>query len=144
MSDYQKRKEELQRSEVYISKIGASQPHLGNEVGKFITIRVTTQIHHQLSPGANNYHVCEKFDELLSIAVSNRIEELAADALRIGRKRVSDEIESRRAELKKELAELVGWNEKQDALIVLHKEQFDLILERLDKLEREMKAAKER
>lgn len=86
IADAADRVDALQRSlneaEQYVAKIGAAQPHYRDgSAGRLNRLTVSTEIHHQPSSGATNYHKCNPFDAALAIVVKERFSELAGEAL---------------------------------------------------------------
>ena len=106
-----KKTEELKREHEiaahYVGLLSRPQPHFdGSPVGKLSAIKVETEICHQASPAAQNYWKSAHFDKALSMVISERFKELAAQALDKLKQGVNQSLIAEEDELLARLAEI--------------------------------------
>jgi hypothetical protein len=95
----------------YVSKCGASEPHL-RTVGKLHKVDVSTEIAHQESPSAQNYWKDTNFDCALDEVIKLRFHELARHALSIMQVRYEDALRAEKDQLLARLAEIQAIEEQ--------------------------------
>ena len=79
---YEEHQKEVKQAKDYISRIGAPQHHFRDgSLGKLHACEVKTQVNHQSSSGATNYHDNGAFDLALAQVIRTNFTQLAAEAL---------------------------------------------------------------
>jgi hypothetical protein len=95
----------------YVSKYGASEPHL-RSIGKLHKVDVTTEIAHQDSPSAQNYWKSSYFDAALDQVIILRFSELASHALSLMQIKYEDALRAEKDQLLARLAEIQAIEEQ--------------------------------
>ena len=111
---YEKRMQELESAEKYISRIGATQPHFrSGELGKLYELRVDTIINHQSCSGDQNYHTDKVFDTTLAEVITERFLDLAGEALILMETRANNALVAEEQALRERLRKIEEVKEKE-------------------------------
>lgn len=98
---------EFKLAQEYVGKIGKPQLHFRDgSVGKWASISVKTEIHHQANSGNQNYWNDTTFDAYLRQVIEKNIKQLAQEALELFEIDVDKAILSEENELKERLQEI--------------------------------------
>jgi hypothetical protein len=95
----------------YANKVGQAEPHL-RSVGKVHRVQLTTEIHHQDSPSAQNYWKDAIFDAALAEVIRIRFSELSKHALGLMQIRYEDALRAEKDQLLARLAEIQAIEEQ--------------------------------
>lgn len=82
MNEWNKAKGDLRAAEQYMALIGKPQRTTFPGKGRLHSINVSTQVYHQETEGAKNYHNCKEFDSALAGVIRNNFPALRDEALR--------------------------------------------------------------
>ena len=78
--DYNAKVKNLNLANDYLDMIGKPQHHL-QSLGKLCSLKVTTEINYQDSPGTTNYWKEPVFDDYLVKVITKRFDELSKEAV---------------------------------------------------------------
>ena len=115
MKNWQEAKERLRCAVEYFGLIGKPQRTTHNAVGVLHSVKVETQIHHQETDGAKNYHSSAHFDAALSEVIRCRFPELAAEAISELEAQVSATGKLARADVQRMLKEIDEYEQTTNA-----------------------------